>query len=348
MTKRLSWPHPISVLLTAPLALAAGWIAYSRYAINHRQALPPALPGDMSSVETRAGRVNLYSDGPHEGAPLLLVHSVNAAASAYEVRPLYLHYRSSRPVYALDLPGFGFSQRDDRIYTPRVMVDALHAVAQTIRARHGDGAIDVLALSLACEYAARAAIEQPDAYRSLGLISPTGFDGRLSGEGPDQSNRGRRFVHSAVSAPLWSRPTFDLLTTAPSIRFFLEKTWGSKDIDEGLLAYDRLTTHQPGAQHAVWSFLSGYLFAADISRIYRRLVLPVWVGRGVRGDFVDYRGLYTVARKPNWTIETFETGAFPHFERLQKVVHSYDEFCAEVSKENKLPPSHAREHASLR
>jgi len=344
MTKR---PLTNLTLLAAPLALAAGWIAYSKYAIDHRQALPPALPGDRLLIDTPSGRVNLYADGPQAGAPLLLVHSVNAAASAYEVRPLYLRYRSSRPVYAVELPGFGFSQRDDKIYTPRTMVDALHAVAETIRARHGDAAFNVIAMSLACEYAARAALERPHVYRSLGLISPTGFDGKLSGEGPDQSNKGRPFVHSAVSARLWSRPTFDLLTTIPSIRFFLEKTWGSKHIDEGLLAYDRLTTHQPGAQHAVWSFLSGYLFAADISRVYRRLELPVWVGRGVRGDFVDYRGLGSVAHKPNWTIDVFETGAFPHFERLQAVVDSYDAFSAGLGAHPLTPPLHEREHASL-
>ena len=38
--------------------------------------------------------------------PLLLLHSINASASAYEVKPLFEHYRQQRPVYAPDLPGF--------------------------------------------------------------------------------------------------------------------------------------------------------------------------------------------------------------------------------------------------
>ena len=49
-----------------------------------------------------------------QGPPLLLVHSVNAAASAAEVRPLHEHYRATRTVLSLDLPGYGFSDRSDR------------------------------------------------------------------------------------------------------------------------------------------------------------------------------------------------------------------------------------------
>ena len=330
MVKRNFRARRLPALLRAPLALAAGWIAFSALAINHRKGLPPALPGQTFSIDTPAGTVNIYADGPQAGAPLLMIHSVNAAASAYEVRPLYLHYRAARPVYALDLPGFGFSQRDARTYTPRLMTDAIHAAVTAIRARHGGGAIDVIALSLSSEYAARAALERPEDYRSLGLVSPTGFDRRLSGNGPDQSTRGNSFVLSAVSAPLWSRAAYDLLVTAPSIRFFLEKTWGSAHIDEGLLAYDVLTTHQPGAEHAVWSFLAGYLFSNDVSRLYQRLALPVWAVHGARGDFVDYRRLRDVKHEPNWTIDVFETGAFPHFEQLNAVVQSYDAFGAAI------------------
>ena len=38
------------------------------------------------------------------------MHSVNASASAFEVAPLYDHYRQTRPTYAVDLPGFGYAR----------------------------------------------------------------------------------------------------------------------------------------------------------------------------------------------------------------------------------------------
>ncbi len=316
------WPALIGV----PLAAAAGWIAYSAFAIDHDRDLPPALPGDVLPLQTPAGRAALYADGPRDGAPLLLIHSVNAAASAYEVRPLYLHYRASRPVYALELPGFGRSERPDRIYTPRVMADAIHAALEAIRARHPGAPVDAVALSLSCEYLARVALERPGSLRGIGLISPTGFDARLSGAGRAQSDRGNGVALKALSTPLWSRPLFDIVVTRASMRFFLEKTWGGKDIDEGLLDYGHLSAHRPGAQHAPWSFLTGHLFADDISRIYRLLRLPVWTVRGMRGDFVDYRFEGEVGGRPNWMLEAFDTGAFPQFEAPERVAASYDRF----------------------
>ncbi|RYC32758.1 alpha/beta hydrolase [Lichenibacterium minor] len=316
------WPALIGV----PLAAAAGWIAYSGLAVDHDRDLPPALPGDVLPLQTGAGRAALYADGPREGVPLLLIHSVNAAASAYEVRPLYLHYRATRPVYALDLPGFGLSERPDRVYTPRVMADAVHAALAAIAERHGGVASDAIALSLSCEYLARVAIERPGSLRSIGLISPTGFDARLSGAGRAQSDRGHGAALTALSAPLWSRPLFDLVVTRASMRFFLEKTWGGKGIDEGLLDYGHASAHRPGAQHAPWSFLTGYLFAGDVSRLYRLLCLPVWTVRGMRGDFVDYRFEGEVGGRPNWMLEAFDTGAFPQFEAPGRVVASYDRF----------------------
>ena len=106
-------------------------------------ALPAAVSGDRREFASRAGRLSYYVAG--SGAPLLLVHSVNAAASAAEVRPLHEHYRATRTVFSLDLPGYGFSDRTNRAYTPRLMTDALHAMVEQIRLRCGDGPIDALA-----------------------------------------------------------------------------------------------------------------------------------------------------------------------------------------------------------
>ena len=320
-----------SALACLPFVAAGAWIAWSRLGIDHHRPLPPALSGRRRTIETRAGRVSFYGhDGAH-GRPLLLIHSINAAANAYEVRPLYEHYRTRRPVYALDLPGFGFSERADRIYTPRLMIDAIHAVVAEIDRRHGAEPIDAVALSLSAEYLARAALERPEDYASLGLISPTGFDARLAGEGRAQSHRGSRLARDIAAFPLWGRPLFDALVSPPSMRYFLEKTWGSKDIDEGLLAYDQRSAHQPGAEHAPFSFLSGFLFPGDVSRIYAALRLPVWMVRGTRGDFVDYRRIGEVASKPNWTIHRLRTGAFPHFEDLAALARLYDGFLARTA-----------------
>lgn len=293
------------------------------------QTLPLALRGERREVDSYAGRLSFYSSGTvADTIPLLLVHSVNAAGSAYEVLPLYDHYRASRSVYALDLPGFGFSERSDRRYTPRLMIDGVHAVITEIVRDHGERPIDVIGLSLGCEFVARAAVETPEAFRSVGLISPTGFNRGTPEEAPAGATRASPIAHKALS--LIGRSFFDVLTTKPSIRYFLRKTWGSRQIDEGLLEYDYLTAHQPGAHYAPYAFVSGFLFSKDIQMIYRALKPPIWMVHGDRGDFTDYSKAKQFQRRPNWTIQTFHTGALPHFEMLDRVVQSYDAFSSRL------------------
>ena len=157
------------------------------------QSLKHALPGERRELESDAGIISYYTDTPAETAndtPLLLIHTINAAAGAHEVRPLYEHYRQSRPVYALDLPGYGFSERSDRDYTPRLMTDAVQIVTQEIQGLHGLTAIDALAVSTSCEFLARAAHETSSIFHSLALVAPTGFSKMYPYKGETLSNRG--------------------------------------------------------------------------------------------------------------------------------------------------------------
>jgi pimeloyl-ACP methyl ester carboxylesterase len=297
----------------------------------HRLNLPAALSGERRSIASNAGQLSYYVAGLGGMAePLLLLHSINAAGSAYEVRPLYEHYRGSRTVYALDLPGFGFSERGNRDYTPRLMTDAVRAMVSEIQRIHGAAPVDALALSLSAEFLTRAASEDPGAFRSLALISPTGFNRSTPEQAPAGSTRAMPKFRGFLS--LTGRFVFDLLTTKPSIRYFLQKTWGSREIDEGLLEYDYLTTHQPGAHYAPYAFVTGYLFSLNIQSVYRAIELPVWMAHGVRGDFHDYTKATSFASKPNWTIQVFPTGALPHFEALGEVTRAYDDFLAGVSQ----------------
>ena len=292
--------------------------------------LPPALPGSLFELgDSGTGRMAVYAQGEqHPGQPLLLIHSVNAAACAFEVRPLYLHYAASRPTYAVDLPGYGLSERSDRTYTPRLMTDAVHLATREIRRRHGETPISALAVSLSCEFLARAAGEDPGAYQSVALVSPTGFSGTKRREGPPGSTRFVPALSASLRFGLWDDGLFNTLTRPSVIRYFLERTWGGKNIDEALWAYDVLTTRQPGAKYAPFDFLSARLFSNDVNRLYDALVVPVWMTRAVRGDFKDYRGASAMESRANWHLQTFDAGALPYFEVLAEFVAAYDAFLA--------------------
>lgn len=314
-----------------PLGMLGGYLGARALRAPHDLPLSPALDAEIGSLHIPFGQLVTYAGGPAEGTPLLLVHSVNAAANAYEVKPLFDHYAGSRPVYAFDLPGYGLSDRRDCIYTPRLMTDAVIAMVEAIRRKHGPFPIDAVALSLSSEFLARAASEHPTFFRTIGLVSPTGFDSKREVEGLSGTTHGKESVRDLVSFPVWSRPLFDALTSRRSMRYFLERTWGSKRIDEGLFEHAYASAHQPDAQHAPFSFLSGFLFSADSLTVYKELTLPVWMCHGVRGDFVDYERKREVKDRSNWTIQVFRTGALPHFERLDELTASYDAFLDEAA-----------------
>ena len=316
-------------------ALASVLLMPPTSSLHNIPALPPAVSGERVEIDGNAGRLSYYVAGPTVDAtartdtrPLLLLHSLNASASAYEVKPLFEHYRQQRPVYAPDLPGFGFSERSDRPYLPRLMTDAVHAMVAEIQRVHGDVAIDVIGVSLSSEYAARAAQEAPARFRSVALVSPTGFNRGAPFNAPPGSHRGIAWLRRIFFNPRWSDGLYRWLTKRSVIRYFLKKTWGSSNIDEGLLDYDVLTTRQPGAKFAPYWFVSAHLFSADITRVYQSLAMPVWMVHGVRGDFTDYRHKSAYTDRSNWTFDIMPTGALPYFEREDEFVTLYDAFLA--------------------
>jgi pimeloyl-ACP methyl ester carboxylesterase len=287
----------------------------------------PALAGDRREIDTAAGRLSYYAAGL--GDPMLLIHSVNAAASAYEVLPIYDHERRRRRVYAVDLPGFGFSDRSPRTYTVELFTNAVLAMLSEIGSETGPAPVDAMALSLSSEFLARAALEREERIKTLTLVTPTGFSAGyralISKPGTTREVPG---LHTFLSVPLWSHALFSLLVRRGSIRYFLERTWGSKNIDEGMVDYDYRTSHQPGAQYAPYAFVSGRLFSRDIRKIYEAIPHPVWMPHGTRGDFRDFSAADWVDSRRNWTKQPFDTGALPHFEQPTKFLESYDQFLA--------------------
>jgi pimeloyl-ACP methyl ester carboxylesterase len=211
------------------------------------------------------------------------------------------------------------------------MTDALHSLAKQVRRRCGPGPIDALAVSLGCEYLARAAVEQPQRWGRLALVSPTGLKGGQPRRGAPGSTLDRPLLHELLSAPLWSQALFSTLTRPAVVRYFLEKSFGGKPIDERMWAYAVETARQPGARHAPLQFLSGGLFSADILSVYEAIGQPVWMSHGVRGDFTDYRGQALLQGRPNWRFRIFDSGALPYYERPQEFNAAYDEFLLQPS-----------------
>ena len=208
------------------------------------------------------------------------------------------------------------------------MTDAVLACVQVMRDDCGAAPVDALALSLSCEYLARAAAESPAWFRSVALVSPTGFKKGEVRRAAAGSSRGIPWLYRVLRGPGWGGWLYRLLTRPAVIRYFLRRTWGSDAIDATLWAYDILTARQPNAEFAPLRFLSGYLFSGDIQTVYDALTVPVWMCHGIRGDFTDYTDETRFDGRANWLLTTFPTGALPHFEQPLEFCAAYTRFMA--------------------
>lgn len=303
--------------------------------------LPPALDADshtLHALHGACGRIAVYAGGA--GPPVLLVHSINALASVAEVRPLFEALCQDHSVYALDLPGYGLSDRLPRAYTVGDMCAAVLQVAQWVSEQHPGQPLQVLAVSLSCEFVARVAQQSPATFASLALVSPTGFRGGKSLRKPAGSTLFMggfdRFLRRP--GPAWGRFLFRQLSRPSVVRYFLQRTWGGKNIDETLWAYAVRCAHVDNAEQAPLSFLSGGLFSADMHNVYESLSLPVWVVHGTRGDFTDYRALSLVRGRPNWQVTVLQAGAMPYFEDIDTFMASYRAFLTQGAKRSRSQP----------
>jgi pimeloyl-ACP methyl ester carboxylesterase len=314
------------LLATAVPATVAGWIFYSNNFIDRDMPLPDAIRAEREQFYSQtAGWLNYYHDTHAEGRPLLLIHSINAAPSAYEVGPLFDYFRARRPVYALDLPGYGFSHRDDIKYRPQLFEDA---ISDMIALEIGEP-VDIVAMSLGSEFAARAAITLSRYIRSISLISPTGFGRPGSDRATQRANASNvsNIAHSILSLPLWARPIFDLLTTRRTINYYLQQSFVG-EVTPGFVEYAYVTAHQPGAHHAPLHFLSGRLFTQNARTIvYENVRVPTLViyDEDPNVSFDALPG--HVEKCDNWQATRITPSrGLPHFEKTGETAEALQAF----------------------
>lgn len=335
-------PLRLATLIATPIAAAK---LHSRFFVDHAVPLPSAIDAERSEFQTQdAGVINYYSDTQATGRPVVLVHGVHAAASAFDVKPLFDGLRSRRPVYALDLPGFGFSAREPIAYTPELYVSTLRAFLTRVAP---EGA-DVIALSLSGEYAAKVASEIEGLVTSLVLISPTGFTspGKLS-RGERRARSGRRKQLSLLRRVVGDKPLFDLLVSQPSIRYYLNKSFYGP-VSDRLSEYQFQTSHQSGAEHAPLAFVDGDLFPeGDPLEAYARVKVPALVVFDEDG-FVGFGALRSFAENhANFRIErVFPTCGLPHFEQPTATLAAIDELWGAMPS-TQLRPERARRDIRL-
>ncbi len=275
------------------------------------------------------------------GVPLVFVHSINAVASAHEMRPLVQRFQREmdRPIYALEWLGFGHSDRPDVSYTPELLTDQLEHFLRTV-VRPPEGGADVIGLSLGATYAAEVARRRPDLVRSLVAIEPAGL-------GDEPAEIGQGWARLLFTLPGVQRAFYDRLTTPEALHQFARDNLFTPEfgVPEEYVEFGVETSRVEGASRPLDEFLSGRLFPEDAREIFLRLRQPLLVFYGTIADhrMESYTELPELAARPNVSVIALPTGSLPHWERPGEVSERIKEF---FERQDAAPEASAPEGAA--
>ncbi|HEV2800163.1 MAG TPA: alpha/beta fold hydrolase [Pyrinomonadaceae bacterium] len=228
-----------------------------------------SLGGETRAFESRYGSVYYRAAGAEGHEPLVFLHDIGAGASSFMWRKNFDALATDFRVYAPDLLGFGLSDKPAGAPYSADLYVALIRDFLTAGLPRPQMPAHLVAAGLTAAFAVRLADEHPALVRSLTLIAPTGaFDSR-----PDLP--GAAF-YGLLHSPVLGESFYNAMTSERSLRDYAAKRlfYERRFATERLVAHYYTTSHQPGAQHAVAAFLSGYL-NTDIREAFARVTQPV-------------------------------------------------------------------------
>ena len=278
------------------------------------QFQPPGFV--QQAVETSLGKMVYYSPVAsleRQLPPLIFLHSFGGGASAYEWSKVYPAFTNNYCVIAPDLIGWGESDHPVRDYG---IDDYLTTITEFI-AQSTPPAI-VVASSLTAALTIRLAINRPDLFKALVLVSPSGFDDFGQGAG-------RRIPLQVINTPLIDRLIYTLgAENEIAVRNFLERFLFanphriSSEIVQAYLA----SAQQPNAIYAALAFLRGDLYF-DLSLYIQRLTTPTFMLWGESAQFTDIKLGRRLAQLNPSSVKLhgiFGAGILPHLEIPEVVI----------------------------
>jgi 2-hydroxymuconate-semialdehyde hydrolase len=154
----------------AALAVALGAASCATF-----QRAPIDFGVPASSYYESPGRGRTFVLDRGEGPAILLIHGYGSAHVVY-LRLIDRLVAAGYRVIAVDLPGFGLSDRREGDYSPEALAELLLEILDA----RGVGQVDVIAHSWGSSIALRLALDHPDRVRRLVLTSAWVYEEQLN------------------------------------------------------------------------------------------------------------------------------------------------------------------------
>ncbi|WP_226481529.1 alpha/beta fold hydrolase [Natrinema amylolyticum] len=293
-------------VLGAALGAVGGAVLGNRLLKRRASDLESPLVGIERTYRWRGIETTYTVAGDPNDPDMLLLHGIYAGASGHEFEPILEQLAEDYHVYAVDLPGFGRSERPPLVYSATLYAEFVRDFAADVT----DEPI-VVASSLSGTFAVDAADETD--FERLVLICPT-----------DETSDERPWVRTLLRTPIVGTTLYNLLASKPSIRYFYDRDgyYDSDRISAEEVEYAWDSAHQPGARYAPASFASGTLDPDfDLATELAALETPTTLVWGRDAELVPLREGRDLAEAADLDLVVIDYATqLPHAEHPDKFV----------------------------
>jgi pimeloyl-ACP methyl ester carboxylesterase len=278
-------------------------------------------------INTSLGSMIYYTqisepgDVPEKSPTLLFLHNFGGGASAYEWSKVYPAFANKYRILAPDLLGWGESDHPIRDYQ---IQDYLTSMSEFIQQTCSQP-VTVVASSLTAGMIIRLAVSEPDLFKALFLVSPSGFDDFGQGAG-------RRLPLSVINLPFLDSLIYALgAENEIAVSNFLSSFLFAKPgrVTQEMVEAYLTSAQQPNAKFSALAFLRGDLYF-DLSLYIQQLKIPTVFLWGEEAQFTKINLGRRLASLNKSAVRDFiaivNTGILPHLEMPEIVIgllHQY-------------------------
>jgi pimeloyl-ACP methyl ester carboxylesterase len=237
-----------------------------------------SLIASLGRVVYYTAEGSLWDRADADSETLVFLHALGGGSSAYEWSKVYPAFAADYRILAPDLIGWGRSDHPARNYR---VEDYVQMIAEFIK-QTCDRPATVIASGLTAAFTVRAAVEYPDLFKSLILVTAAG----LSDFGQDYT---QDFFAQVVRTPILDRFFYSTgVATSFGIRSFLElRQFASRDRVYSEIVESYLqSAQQPNAEYAALAFVRGDL-SFDLAQYIPPLTIPTAL---IYGKETEYTG----------------------------------------------------------
>jgi pimeloyl-ACP methyl ester carboxylesterase len=251
----------------------------------------------------RFGKIRYIVKG--RGEPLLLIHDTIAGSGAHEwdntINDLSKHYT----VYAIDLLGYGFSDKPEITYSAYLYVSLINDfIANIIKKK-----TSIVVNGNSSGFAILANTFRPNQIKKIILVSPHGIV--TKNEYPNKIDRVKRII---FEMPIIGTSLYTLFTSKVFSKIYLKRY--IDNMDSSLFKKYYYSSHCEGAssKYSNAAYISNYL-NTNITKHLSRVKTPIHIIWG-KGDEINPLNKFNhiIENCPTVSLSIFDTKSLPHIE----------------------------------